>query len=156
MLTTTFSAPKFQPILTELSINRDEQQLQDSPPKKIVEASNFCVKATNCHCLEAFIEKTEQSIFHTKNVNSKVFHNITKKEREVLKEMKPWENCCVRVQDKGSRFFMISNDEYYEKVSTQIGRSSFIQLPHDITKSFENKVNNYIKKWEDLRVFDKK
>ena len=70
--------------------------------------------------------------------------------------MKTWENCCVRVQDKGSRFVMISNDEFCEKVNTQIGRTSFIQLPHDITKSFENKVNNYIKKWEDLRVFDKK
>ena len=70
--------------------------------------------------------------------------------------MKTWENCCVRVQDKGSRFVMIPNDEYCEKVNTQIGRTSFIQLPHDITKSFENKVNNYIKKWEDLRVFDKK
>ena len=51
---------------------------------------------------------------------------------------------------------MISNDEYCEKVNIQIGRSSFTQLLHDITKSFENKVNDYIKKWEDLRVLDKK
>ena len=39
------------------------------------------------HCLEAFIEKNEQSIFHPENVNTKVFHNITKKEREALKEI---------------------------------------------------------------------
>ena len=44
---------------------------------------------------------------------------------------------------------MISIDEYCEKVNTQIGRSSFSQLP-------QNKVNDYIKKWEDLRVLDKK
>ena len=49
----------------------------------------------------------------------------------------------MRVQDKGSRFAVISKDEYCEKVSTQIGRSSFTQLPHGITKSFENKVNDY-------------
>ena len=45
---------------------------------------------------------------------------------------------------------MISNDEYFEKVNRQIGRNSFIQLLHDITKSFENKVNDYIKKWEEM------
>ena len=71
----------------ELSINNDEQQLEDPPPKKVVKTASFCVEATNCHCLEAFIEKIEQSIFHPKNVNTKVFHNITKKEK-ILKKSK--------------------------------------------------------------------
>ena len=62
----------------------------------------------------------------------------------------------MRVQDKGSRFVVISNDEYCEKVNTKFGRSSFTQLSYDITKSFENKVTDYIKKCEDLRVLDKK
>ena len=62
----------------------------------------------------------------------------------------------MRVQHKGSRFVAISNDEYSEKVNTQIGKSSFTQLPHDRTKSFQNKVNGYIKKWEGLRVLNKK
>ena len=55
---------------------------------------NFCV---NSHCLEAFIENIEHSIFYLKNFNTQVFHNITKKEREALKEIKTWQNCCVRV-----------------------------------------------------------
>ena len=80
-----------------------------------------------------------------------MFHNITKKEREALKEIKTWQNCCVRVQDKVSRFVVISNDKYREKVNTQIDRSSFTQLPYDITKSFENQVNDFIEEWEDLR-----
>ena len=62
-----------------------------------------------------------------------MFHNITKKERVDLKEIKTWQICCVRVQDKGSKFVVISKDEYCDKVSTQI--SLFIQLPHDKTKS---------------------
>ena len=85
-----------------------------------------------------------------------MFHNITKKEREALKEIKTWKNYYVRVQDKVSRFVVISNDEYCKKVNTQIEGSSFIQLPYDITKSFENKVNDFIVKWEDLRVLDKR
>ena len=43
-----------------------------------------------------------------------------------------------------------------KKVNTQIERSSFTQLLYDITKSFENKVNGFIVKWEDLRVLNKK
>ena len=37
-----------------------------------------------------------------------------------------------------------------------MGRSSFTQLSQDITKSSENKVNDYIKKWEDSRVLYEK
>ena len=43
-----------------------------------------------------------------------------------------------------------------KKVNTQIERSSFTPLLYDITKSFENKVNGFIVKWEDLRVLNKK
>ena len=60
------------------------------------------------------------------------------------------------MQDKGSRFVVISNDEYFEKVNTQIGRSSFIQLPHDITKSFENKVTVILRNGKKWGVLDKK
>ena len=75
--------------------------IRRSTIKKVVKTANFRVKATNSHCLEAFIVKIEQSIFHPKTVKTKVFHNIMKKEREALKEIKTWKNCCVRVQDKG-------------------------------------------------------
>ena len=75
-----------------------------------------------------------------------MFHNITKEEREALKEIKTWKNYCARVQDKSSRFVVISNDEYCKKVNTQTEGSSFTQLPYDITKSFENKVNDFIVK----------
>ena len=81
--------------------------------------------------LEAFIEKIDLSIFRPKNFKTKVFHNLTKKKKK-------------------------ENGEYCQKVNTQIERSSFTQLPHEITKSFENKVNDFLKKWEDLKVLDKK
>ena len=76
-----------------------------------------------------------------------MFYNITKKEREALKEIKTWKNCCERVQDKDSRFVVISNDKYWKKVNTQIKRRSFTQLPYYITESFENKINDFIVKF---------
>ena len=85
-----------------------------------------------------------------------MFFITSQKKKEALKEIKTWKNCCSRVQDKGSGFVVISNDEYCKKVNTQIERSSFTQLPCDITKSFENKVNHFIVKWEDLRFLNKK
>ena len=73
---------------TEPLIGTDEQQLEGIPPKNVVKASNFCVKATNFNGVETFKDKIKHKIFHPKNVNTKVFHNIIKKEREFLKEIK--------------------------------------------------------------------
>ena len=38
------------------------------------------------------------------------------------------------------------------KVNTQIERGSFMTLPRDVTKSFEKKVDDFVLKWEDLKV----
>ena len=67
---------------TKPSINNDEQQLETLSPEKVVKTTNFRVKETN-----SFIEKIEQSIFHPKNGNTKVLHNITKKEK-LLRKLK--------------------------------------------------------------------
>ena len=85
-----------------------------------------------------------------------MFFITSQKKKEALKEIKTWKNCCVRVQGKGSGFVVISNGEYCKKVNTQIERSSFTQLPYDMTKSFENKVNDFLVKWGNLSVLDKK
>ena len=83
-----FTFQNFIQSSTEPSIYNDEQQLEDPQWKTVVKTANFRVKATNSHYLEAFIEKIEQSIFHRKNVNTKVFHNITKKEEKLLRKLK--------------------------------------------------------------------
>ena len=77
-------------------------------------------------------------------------------EKTKEKEIKTWNDCCVRVQDKSSRFVILSNEDYCSNVMTQIERSSLITLLSDITKFFEKKVKDFIKKWEDLKVLDKK
>ena len=128
--------------------NDNNKQVRDEPPpKKAEKKSNFRVKATSSHNLEAFIEKIEHIIFQPSNRNKNVFHNITKNERAALKEIKTANDCCVGVQDKGSRFVILSNEDYCSKVTTQIERGSFITLSSDIPKSFEKKVEYFIKKW---------
>ena len=50
----------------------------------------------------------------------------------------------MRVQDKGSRFVVLDNEDYVKKVKHQINRSSFERLEYDPTKSFNVKVNTCV------------
>ena len=70
-----------------------------------------------------------------------MFHKITREERIALKEIKTWENCCVRAEDKGSRIVILLNEDYCLNVNIQIERGSFVTLPRDVTKRFEKKVD---------------
>ena len=58
-----------------------------------------------------------------------------------MKEIKSWDDKVIRVQDKGSRFVVLSNDDYDSKVQHQIDRSSFTETVIDYSKNIEEKVN---------------
>ena len=75
--------------------DNNKQGLDEPSLKKVEKKSNFWIKATNSHNLEAFIEKVEHIIFQFSNRNKNVFHNITENERASLKEIKTWNNSCV-------------------------------------------------------------
>ena len=57
--------------------------------------------------------------------------NITKEERNTLKNIQHEELRSYRVQDKGSRFVVLDNEHYIEKINYQLGRSSFEELKYD-------------------------
>ena len=102
-------------------------------------------KPANNRSLELFIDNTEKDLF---NPTSLVFTrpNISKREQYALKEIKSWKDQTIRIQDKGSRFVILENRDYEQKIKYQIERSSFKQLPQDPSKQFEMKVNNWIEK----------
>ena len=50
------------------------------------------------------------------------------------------ENTVVRIQDKGSIFLPLTNQDYENKVEHQIARSSFKKLLSDPSQEFERKV----------------
>ena len=81
----------------------------------------YRAKETNIKSLELFIENIEKDIFDTAAVRN-VRPSIPKEEKEVLKEIRSWNDQTVRVQDKGSRFFlslttMITNKKYRLKLT---------------------------------------
>ena len=59
----------------------------------------------------------------------------------------------MRVQDKGSRFVVLDNEDYIKKVEYQINRSSFQGLKYNPTKIFEVKVNTWVEKWSQNENF---
>ena len=59
----------------------------------------------------------------------------------------------MRVEDKGSRFLVLDNEDYIKKVEHQIN-SSFQRLEYDPTNRFEVKVNTWVEKG--VNILDKK
>ena len=52
----------------------------------------------------------------------------------------------VTVQDKGSKFVSLSNEQHCEKVQYKINRSPFTLLNSDPAKTFEDRINTWIEK----------
>ena len=72
----------------------------------------------------SYLLKTEKDIFDAATVRN-FRPNISEEEKEALKEIRWWNNQTVQVQDKGSRFAILDNNDYKQKIQTQTDRSSF-------------------------------
>ena len=100
---------------------------------------------TNVNSLERFIELVEKDLFQPCNYN-KVKRNITKEERNTLKNIHHDELRSYRVQNKGSRFVVLDNEDYIEEINYQLGRS-FEELDYDPSETFSERVELRSKKW---------
>ena len=77
-----------------------------------------------------------------------------KKKKEALKEISSWNNQTVRVQGKVSRFAILDNNNYEQKVQNQINRSSFNQLGADPSQKFVIHINAWILKWHRKKILN--
>ena len=69
--------------------------------------------------LELFLSEVKKGIFNPANINHPR-DNLTKKERLALKELKSDSERIIRIQDKGSRFVLISRKDYTSKMLDQL------------------------------------
>ena len=113
----------------------------------------YRTRETKYKSLETFIENMEKELFNPKNVKI-ARSNLSKDEKKALKEIKSWDDKVGRVQDKGSRFVILENKVYEEKIQQQIDRSSFKELKDDPSKLFQQKINIWIEKWYAKKVID--
>ena len=75
-------------------------------------------------------------------------------ERKSLQELRSLNDHTIRVKYKDSKFVLLTNEKYWEKVQYQISRSSFTLLNSDPTKIFEDKINAWIEKWISQKAID--
>ena len=71
----------------------------------------FCSKETKFKGMELFIEALENKLFNPNNIQ-KLRKNLNKNEKLDLKEITSWDDKVIGVQDKGSRFVILSNHDY--------------------------------------------
>ena len=89
--------------------------IQNPPREKSTASRLFPLKETKCKSLELFIEAMENDLFNPTNIR-KPKNNLNNNETIALKEIKSWGDKVIRVQGKGSRFVVLSNNDYESKV----------------------------------------
>ena len=71
-------------------------------------------------------------------------------------KLKKWGNNAVRVQDNGSQFLVLNNDNYVHKVEDQISRISFLQLGHNPIQEFDFEIEKWLEKSTENKPIDDK
>ena len=117
-------------------------QFGNPPPPKSLSHVNYRKDKTNINSLETFIEFVEIDIFKPDNYR-RFKSNITKEEREALKNIQRDSTRSYRIQDKDSQFVILDNDYYIEKIDDQLRRSSFSELNDDPSNDIM-----WIEKWK--------
>ena len=93
-------------------------------------------KPSTNNSVELFTKSIEKELFNPNNIR-KIRNNLNKEEKLAPKEIKSWDEKVIRVQDKVSRFAVLENSSYIEKVEHQISRSSFDKLDADPSPKFK-------------------
>ena len=109
--------------------------IENPPRKKSTTSRLFRLKETKCKSLEFFIQTMQNDLFNPSNIQ-KPRSNLNNNEKIALKEIKSWDDKVICVQDKSSRFVVLSNNDYESKAQHQIERSSFTEKDIDYRKNF--------------------
>ena len=118
-------------------------QFGNPPPSKSRLHVNYRKDKININSLETFTELLENDISRPDDYR-RIRSNSTQEERETLKNIQRDSTRSYRIQDKCSRFIILDNDDYTEKIDYQLRRSSFSELNDDPSKDFQINVIMWI------------
>ena len=99
-----------------------------NPPRKNLTTSKLShSKEAKCKRAEIFIETMKNDLSNPSYIG-KPRNNLNKNEKLALKEIKSWDDKVIQVQDKGSTFVVLLNNDHESKVQHQIHSSLFPEL----------------------------
>lgn len=97
--------------------------------------------------VELFLANVRKDVLDPNNVR-KPFDNLSKEEREALKQIRNDENLVIRIQDKGSRFVILDKSAYVEKITSQLDNDlHYAKSDVDPTSNHFDKVKKWSQKW---------
>ena len=125
----------------------------DENPRKVDDRLPAIPSATNwmppkCSSpeVEVFINNVRKDILEPQNLRT-VKDNLTKDERLALRNLKSSDKV-IRIQDKGSRFVILNQEEYQDKMLGQLNNNlHYNKVNSDPTPEHFEKVKNWGRKW---------
>ena len=126
--------------------SEDNNYTADERFPSIPSTSNWMPPKSSFPEVELFLNNVKKDILEPKNLR-RAKDNLTREERSALGKLKSSDNV-FRIQDKGSRFVIISQNEYQEKMLGQLNNDlHYYKLNHDPTIEHFEKVKNWGQKW---------
>ena len=124
----------------------DNNHTADERLPTISSTSNWMPPKSSFPEVELFLNNVKKDIFEHKNLR-RAKDNLTREERSALGKLKSSDNV-FRIQDKGSRFVIISQNEYKDKMLGQLNNDlHYNKLDHDPTSEHFEKIKNWGRKW---------
>ena len=136
----------FRRLKLKLHFFDDENPNDDSfktkiPPGlvKFRKKSNWCPKPHD-NCLNAFIEKVNNDLSDL-DIDISVDQNLTREERNALKELRDNDNIIIKKADKGSSIVVMNKDDYVKEAERQLSDTKFYKETHtDLTCSLNDRI----------------
>ena len=112
----------------------------------IPSATNWMPPKCSSPEVEVFINNVRKDILEPQNLRT-VKDNLTKDERLALRNLKSSDKV-IRIQDKGSRFVILNQEEYQDKMLGQLNNYlHYNKVNSDPTPEHFEKVKNWGRKW---------
>ena len=86
--------------------------------------------------LETFLATIENKLFDVHRARHYPVSNLSKSEHKTLHRLRTSKDIVVRLQDKGSRFVILDQTDYIDKVESNLNDGSFDLLPADPSSSY--------------------
>ena len=124
----------------------ESNQTVDERLPSIPSTNNWMPPKSSFPEVELFLNNVKKDILEPKNLR-RAKDNLTKEERLALSKLKSSDNV-FRIQDKGSRFVIVSKNEYQDKMFEQLNNNlHYDKLNYDPTMEHFEKIKNWGRDW---------
>ena len=120
LATTSFSS-RVGALLLVWEVSSEPSQKVDDRLPAIPSATNWMPPKCSSPEVEVFINNVRKDILEPQNLRT-VKDNLTKDERLALRNLKSSDKV-IRIQDKGSRFVILNQEEYQDKMLGQLNNN---------------------------------